>query len=66
MTSDPEFDDVSGVEADSTDVLEQAMPADGDTVEGALESLDRIAPTVAVEVEQLTEDADEAAGGAGV
>lgn len=66
MSSDPEYDDVSGVEADSTDVAEQATPVGGDTVEGALQARDRIAPTDAVEDEQLAEDADEAAGGAGV
>ena len=66
MSSDPEFDDVSGVEADSTDVVEQATPVGGDTVEGSLGSRDRISPTDAVEDEQQAEDADEAAGGAGV
>ena len=66
MSTDPQFDDVTGVEADTADVLDQAVPMGGDTVEGALASRDRIAVVDGVEDQQLEEDADEAAGGAGV
>lgn len=66
MTSDPEFEDVPSVEADTADVLDQAESEGGEPVEDALQSRERIPVEDAAEDERITEDADEAAGGAGV
>ncbi|MFD1722574.1 hypothetical protein [Amnibacterium endophyticum] len=64
--SDPEFEDVPGVEADTADVIEQAESAGGEPVDDALRSRERIPVEDAPLDERIARDADEAAGGAGV